>query len=1164
MTLVDEILDDTPIGYWQMSEDYGIPRDSSGNNWHMRMVSDGQLSRATDAVIGSAVVVPTTSALRIIDVPAFTAATYEMWARITSPTSTVAGGVQPISGTGGQIRWYTTGGYVHVVGGFNTPPYTDMFDHTWLLTSDTDADDWHHYAWWWDGTDAALLIDGVSVATSSASFTPVAHDIVLGPQSSNIHVAHLAIYDYALTGTRLAAHYTQGLPDNGALTNQFLYPAIPANHGATRYWRCNDNTATAPTDAIDGEDATLDSGTASYDSFDDTGLIALDVASGVHSFSTDFGADGDSWTLEMSVSSRTSAAAEYGIAGTDFDVNITEDTVLVSITDDVTTVTMTATIDKQWHHLCIAYGVDTFGDADAWLIVDGVEEDSTPVTRPFTPPSTMTTYNTTGTLNYIANVTTFPHGNNVLTYKAIRSGFYDNLFPAVVTATDSPLTEVITDTPVAYWQCGDATEDAPLDEIATAHMTLIDAGAGFNLYADGLFTSLDLSRGAEVSMPVSPDADEFVVEFWLPLLFDGAGIVLQSVGANDDVVVTVTMINSYDLELDVTVGAVSTTATVEIDTFNLTYVAVKFDSEYVRTYVNEAMAGIVPLTGPITPNTGFGLTGSTQIAHIAVYDVALTDERLLAHYRELVPDSIDPIALVGTVDPITFELASYTMRRGTATLPTPSSSYPTPEDAPGWESTIGEPVSVRKELLDGAVFWSVKVPKTWAQKTPITDEVVITRNGHVHAKGPIVTKQATGSEADVMYDGRGPEWYFLRRVFGSAQRVNMLTNHDFEDGMSSWANTGQCAVTIREDGKAARGKKYANIQSWVAGDNFLDQTFVHDNTQAIYGHWFYAKAWFNIENFVDAAYNTYGLIITYHSGDVYRASIATIDASTPRGQWLPIEAKVISEPAAMGVVSIRLYAIQGSISWDSVQVVGNNFTGGKYVEGMDQTLMAREIVRYAQKGRGKSDLGIGANTPLTGIKYKGVFYHTDHQIILDGLRLVSDHDKGFDQEWKVTTGATTYTTHYPRRGGSFGTFSTSNTLDYEIGWDGSEAASAVAVQGPGDGPAREEGGDIDDGAFGGKILDKVIQAPQEAPISILDPKAKDEVRRGRELPFVCRVKIKGDQIDNIEVGDIGTVNIGDHGVTLNKECRVTLIDIDCVTDTAWVEMSQWIPPEEEE
>ena len=493
---------------------------------------------------------------------------------------------------------------------------------------------------------------------------------------------------------------------------------------------------------------------------------------------------------------------------------------------------------------------------------------------------------------------------------------------------------------------------------------------------------------------------------------------------------------------------------------------------------------------------------------------------------------------------------------GFATKPKASGSYPTPDDVPGWTSSIGEPVNVRKELSDGAVFWTVRSNKVdGAQANPITDEVFIYRNGHLHARGPVVTKKASSSESHITYDGRGPEWYFLRRVFGTAGRLNFLDNPEFEDGMDSWAREGTVTTSI-ETNKPARGDKCLKI---IATDNLLDnyvtQKFIHDNTKAAYGYWFYCKAWVLIDDYDDAAINTYGLMIVFDNGNVKRSDFAPIDAATPRGRWVPLECRVLGEPFTLGLIDVRLYGIVGTVYWDSVQVVGNNFTGGTKVEGTDQALMAGEIIRALQHDRGKSDLGIGKSTPTTGKKYRGVFPHIDHQIGLDALRLVCEHEDGVDQEWAVTPGPITYKTHFPHRGSSFGTLSTAagNILDYELDEDGSEAASAVIVQGPGDGPARDEGGAIDEAAFKNKILDRVIQAPQEAGIAILDPMARDELARSKNVPTVVRIKIKGDLIDSINPGDTETITISDFLVGFSEECKVLIVDIDCESDTAWLD-----------
>lgn len=172
---------------------------------------------------------------------------------------------------------------------------------------------------------------------------------------------------------------------------------------------------------------------------------------------------------------------------------------------------------------------------------------------------------------------------------------------------------------------------------------------------------------------------------------------------------------------------------------------------------------------------------------------------------------------------------------------------------------------------------------------------------------------------------------------------------------------------------------------------------------------------------------------------------------------------MLGEAHSSGYVTVRLYAPNGSVVWDAVQVVGNNFTGGTSVEGTDQALMAAELVRVAQFDPNKSSKNIGRACPLTGKKFRGIFPHADHAWITDALNTTLTHEDGADWWVDCTPSTRTFRTAYPYRGASTTglVFSEGgNALSARVHADGSDAASAVIMQGPGDGPAREEGGAV--------------------------------------------------------------------------------------------------------
>lgn len=641
------------------------------------------------------------------------------------------------------------------------------------------------------------------------------------------------------------------------------------------------------------------------------------------------------------------------------------------------------------------------------------------------------------------------------------------------------------------------------------------------------------------------------------------------------------------------------------------HIAATWDGTDLKLYVDGSLVDTVSCSGTWTPpaDCGFGGTAAgDRLWGVAVYGTALSGARIAAHFAELptftpseiVPppdtnydtnpvgvavDALEGVAgnALTTVDGevVTVDVDAKAGRFGQRTVPTPTITYNPTGGVAVWEVHSADMegstglittsdgrrgatcTEITKRMND--ISFTVEIPPFEGSLSPIVDEVQVYRNGHLHAWGPVLPKNSdTSPGSKVRYGARDPSWYLERTVVGDPERVNFLENGSFEDEYDGWVKHGPCLWSI-DTTYVARGEKAMRLTcADPEADAYIETSFVHDNTKAAYGYWYYAKAWAFVDDYIKAAKNTFGLWIRYTNGVVTRYAWSPINAATPYQQYFPLEAKVLGEPFSSGIVTLRLYAPQGDIVWDACQVVGNNFTGGTSTEGTDQALMAAELVRVAQFDPNKSDKKIGRSCPTTGKKYRGIFEHFKHSGIIDAVRTVLDHEDGADWWVDCTPTTRTFRTKYPRRG------STATDLVFDTGGnalhvngseDGSQAASAVIMQGPGDGPAREEGGAIDTSVFGGKILDAVYQADPEAPLSRLDQRARDQLARSKKIPRTITFKVAGDLVDEYNPGDTCNATVNWGAASFDGLVRVQEVKIYPPSDTADVTVTPWEEPE---
>lgn len=387
-----------------------------------------------------------------------------------------------------------------------------------------------------------------------------------------------------------------------------------------------------------------------------------------------------------------------------------------------------------------------------------------------------------------------------------------------------------------------------------------------------------------------------------------------------------------------------------------------------------------------------------------------------------------------------------------------------------------------------------------------------------------------------LFDETWPLW---RRVFGRADRTNLLHNGGFEESASSyspWTLDGSGTVTI-DTTTVNDGSRSLKMVS--AGGAYLYQSRYVQHTYPP-GLVVRFAVYFHIPTGdVSPNGNLAGVIKvtdpTLPSNPYFYGFV--IDDDAPRGGWERryVDA-LLSKANTNYLVEVRLYGTTGTIYWDSAQLVFNEATTLEF-PGEDQAVMFRKIVEYAQDtNQGKSPLGLATNCPATGVRVLPAYVHADHRGIYQALQELAGTPNGPDFDVVLTPGTTTFTTYHPSKGSTHAEWTLEEgrnlgAVVYEP--DGSELATSVIVLGETPDFDREESGAVDTSQTGGLILERVVRAQPNTPVSLLTPTAQEMVDQAKQLPVFVRAPILDpdrELIHGLEVGDILPVRV-DTGLT---------------------------------
>lgn len=449
-----------------------------------------------------------------------------------------------------------------------------------------------------------------------------------------------------------------------------------------------------------------------------------------------------------------------------------------------------------------------------------------------------------------------------------------------------------------------------------------------------------------------------------------------------------------------------------------------------------------------------------------------------------------------------------------------------------------------------------------------TREVQISRDGDVLFWGPVVRAEIDDDRARIQC--ADPRWYLTRRFFGKADRTNLLSNGDFEEGTTGWAATGLTPVI--DPGRYVHGTRSVRLIGTAADhDNYLSQTYTHTHQFSPEGDelTIAAEVWVSSADYAGDAGASLGLFAERHDsggtlldigGDQADDHPALINAALAKDQWVHLETTMPGVREG-DTIKVFLYPPFGTAWWDLVSLTLHESLS--FLE-QDMATIIRGIVSYAQGGmgfsHGKSDLGIVVAAAPTGVTLSRSYQFDEHQNIGDALDEFTRRRLGVD--FTFDQASRTLTATHPQAG----TTHTDLTLEYGVNltkfrWshDRTQKADQVVVLGPGDGPDREEGGAT--GTPSGPTLEDVTVAPDGTTVAELDQAATERLTILTH-PEILEVTCVG-VIGILNPGDWVPVTIAPIGLD-TVTYRAMTINVDPANDSADVTLNLRDPETPEE
>lgn len=410
----------------------------------------------------------------------------------------------------------------------------------------------------------------------------------------------------------------------------------------------------------------------------------------------------------------------------------------------------------------------------------------------------------------------------------------------------------------------------------------------------------------------------------------------------------------------------------------------------------------------------------------------------------------------------------------------------------------------------------------------------VRRNNRVVLQGPILVADCD-LDAEVVGLQIVSWWhYFHRRYFGRADRTNAVVNGGFEVDFTDWSDFGVGMTSkVIDHVNVAEGSGSARLVGTSNHTGGIEQTLAVINHPYLPG----LPLMFNFEAMIDpAAVVEFGKFL--NEGTI----IGEIEIVWPGGSFTQpiyltqgfgvgnfgrVTSGVVLAANVPYTTTVRLFAVDGAINWDSGQMFFPDSTSVAY-PGQDQAVLLTNVINYAQdSASGKSPLGVALDAPDTGIFVMMGYSHAQHENIGDQVEAMTKRVNGFDFECDHAT--RTLRLRYPERGSTKPQWKL--TLDRTISGgriraDGSTVeTSHVVLLNP---ELSEEGGAVDTSYYDGLILEGVDRAPVSMPLRQLDFLALERLRQraGPAISATLRLHDKaGDLAGGIDPGDSVPVEI---------------------------------------
>ncbi len=405
--------------------------------------------------------------------------------------------------------------------------------------------------------------------------------------------------------------------------------------------------------------------------------------------------------------------------------------------------------------------------------------------------------------------------------------------------------------------------------------------------------------------------------------------------------------------------------------------------------------------------------------------------------------------------------------------------------------------------------------------TAPTHEVQLYRNGQLMLFGPVTARRGNTRDRVWEYTAYDPLWYFTKRYFGEGSRRNWVANGSFDTNLTGWTATAGLTASSSSEQHILGTKSLKLVNTNPAGHNYEYTRF--PMSAGPLGLALFLTAWVYVDEFTTEPFGGRGAYIERvgASSGLFWSMADLNENDTPIRKWSRLSCYVAMPPNTTETIEVRLYAPEGTIFWDAVSVtiaesvslVNGNSPGG---DGWDQTYIAQFIARYLSGGLPvgttytKSNLRISAAGDPSGITKERTYQFFDHQNGLDALSEFTESSDGFDYRIECTPTTRVFTTYFPSIGQLWDcvfrwenypeepALSSAWGITYVDNGETIEgSASDITEQGGwGTGSGREEAAFTDVNAFGGLTLELVEQAPDAAPIDLLQAIADS---RGEQL-----------------------------------------------------------------